>query len=974
MNRTNKLFSIALFAVSIFGSFEALAQCPGCQIDATCGVGINPVEPTLCPPTLANGVQGQPYDEDLTFFMPRNFTDSESGASVTLNSITVTQITGIPQGLAFECNNAGCNYIVTDDPLTQRGCVKICGTPLVPGNYNVLVSVIANVNTPLGIINQPSGFAIPLTVEPSAGGNCCFSYNPPTSCGPMEVDYSANFDFGPLQPTTWDWDFDNGSLSDLQNPPAQPYTDAGDYFPSLTTTVYNYVLTDVSFTATGAGWCGDIEEASLFGVCQGNPDIYFDFTNGNQTFQSSTVDNNLDASFSNLSLVLENLVFSLQFWDEDGTSQNDNLGIFSQNVTGPGTFNFSTFVAGEQEGFGSFTIALQVDTVYETTDTVSVYPIPDVPEVSFTPGPAVCAGDSILVSGPEGPFQYQWFRSSSFVSDSIATWVTQTGWYSLRVIDTTFFCQNITDSFLVQVLPFPNQPQLSYDSETGDLFVANNNAGNQVTWLEDGEEIQGETGDTLSSVSSSGPFSVVFTNAGGCTGTSLPFYVCIPGVLETIEVDTLCCGGSVSLNTSGFTLNPFTTVAWALTPEAFGPVTTAAEASAANDAGYVLGLADLGESIDYTRACNTLADSTLNGTFWVTPFAIENPNVEPLTYDTLVGCRPRAEICPELSAADDGWELFPMIFTFPDGSQLNANDAIAFGLPITQQLIDFAGGLPCINLTDLFLGDPNGLWSVTITNTGTTDLEMTVPDFLVINYADTCELIDEDESYLIQGVTLTAEANGGTVSYDFYLPPVPGGFPLVADNCAAFGTPKQILLADCFPELTSNLAVTGTAVNSTSAQVPNGYIDVTVTGGQPPYSFQWADGPTTEDRFNLAPGIYSITVTDNIGAQANGSWTVEGPEPNSIGDPLEVYGFALGNAMPNPFNQNTVIPFESREGGSFLFEVMDIAGRKVASMEVKATAGQNRILLDGSGLQSGIYLYTLSNGPSILSNRMVVSK
>jgi hypothetical protein len=222
MNRTNTLTSIALFAVSFFGSFDLLAQCPGCQIDATCGVGINPVEPTLCPPTLANGIQGQPYDEDLTFFMPRNFTDSESGASVTLNSITVTQITGIPQGLAFECNNAGCNYIVTDDPLTQRGCVKICGTPLVPGNYNVLVSVIANVNTPLGIINQPSGFAIPLTIEPSPGGNCCFSYSPPSNCGPMDVDYDALFNFGPLQPTTWEWDFDNGNTSDLQNPLRKP--------------------------------------------------------------------------------------------------------------------------------------------------------------------------------------------------------------------------------------------------------------------------------------------------------------------------------------------------------------------------------------------------------------------------------------------------------------------------------------------------------------------------------------------------------------------------------------------------------------------------------------------------------------------------------------------------------------------------------------------------------------------------------
>lgn len=966
------LWSAVTAVVTLISVFNASAQCPGCQIDATCGVGINPVEPTLCPPTLPNGIQGQPYDQDLTFFMPRNFTDAESGADVTLNSITVTQITGIPQGLDFTCNNPGCNYVVTDDPLTQRGCVKICGTPLVPGNYSVLVSVIANVNTPLGVINQPSGFSIPLTIEPSPGGNCCFSYNPPSNCGPMDVDYSANFNFGPLQPTTWEWDFGNGNTSDLQNPPAESYTDAGDYYPSLITTVYNYVLTDVTFTATGANWCGDIEEASLFGVCQGAPDPYFTFTNGNQTSTSSEGSNTLDFAWSNLGLVLENQVFTLQFFDADGTSQDDNLGIISHNTTAPGTFNFSTFVNGNQEGFGTFTIGLVVDTVYDTQDTVSVYPVPAVPEVVFTPGPAVCAGDSILVQAPSGPYQYQWFESSSFQSDSIAIWVNQTGWYTLRIVDTTYFCQNETDSFLVQVLPFPNQPVLSYNSQTGELEVTNNTEGYTVTWFENGEVIEGATGNSIGDLSSSGPFVVEFSNAGGCTGTSLPFSLCLPGFTESFAIDTICCGQTVDLNASGFTLNPFSTIAWAITPESFGPVTNAEEVAAANDAGYVLGISNLGESAEFTRVCNDLADSTLTGNYWVTPFAIENPEVEPLTYDTLVGCRPRASICPVLSAADDNWELFPMIFTFPDGSQLNANDAIAFGLPITQQLIDFAGGLPCIELTSLFAGDPNGLWSVTITNTGTTALEMTVPDFLVINYADTCELIDEDETYLIEGVTLVAEP-GGTVSYEFYLPPLPGGFPLVSDNCAAFGTPKPLTFVNCWPELTGDaLVVSGTATNSTSGIVPNGYIDVSVTGGTPPYTFLWADGPTSEDRFNLAPGTYSVVVTDAASLTGSGSWTITGPGVG-IEEDMAIHGFSIGDAVPNPFNQNTTIGFNSRQAGSYLFEVRDLTGRRVASMEVKAGAGENRILFDGSLLSDGVYIYSLSNGTSVLSDRMAIS-
>ncbi|MBL4585821.1 MAG: hypothetical protein JKX84_01995, partial [Flavobacteriales bacterium] len=130
-----KVFSLAVF-VSLFSASITQAQCPGCTIDPTCGVGINPIEPTLCPEILPNGTQGEPYDQNLTFFMPRDFTDAESGADVTLNTITVTQITGMPQGLDYQCNQLNCYYEVTIDPVTQRGCVKICGIPTVPGNYN----------------------------------------------------------------------------------------------------------------------------------------------------------------------------------------------------------------------------------------------------------------------------------------------------------------------------------------------------------------------------------------------------------------------------------------------------------------------------------------------------------------------------------------------------------------------------------------------------------------------------------------------------------------------------------------------------------------------------------------------------------------------------------------------------------------------------------------------------------------------
>jgi hypothetical protein len=957
-----------LTAVFVLAPSASNAQCPGCIIDTQCGVGLNPIEPTLCPAALPNGTQGQPYDESATFFMPREFTDSGSGQSVTLNSVTVTSVTGMPQGLNYQCDQPGCAYTITNDPATERGCVKMCGTPTVPGTYNVVIQVVANVSTPIGVINQPTSFTIPLVIDPAPGGNCCFSYDPPSACGPLDVSFDALIDFAPLQPTVHSWNFDNGNTATGANPPVQNYPTPGEYYPELTTTVYNYVLTDVEVTASGSGWCGDIEEISFLGVCQGAPDLFFDYANNGQTYTSSEGSNNLSNSWSNLGIELNTLVFSMTFWDSDGTSQNDNLGALAFNVTNVGTFNFSN-----AEVFGTYTIDTVVNNITVTSDTVNSYPFPTQPQLAFNPAQQICAGDSVLLTGPIGPYQYQWLNSGSFISDSTAVWVYSASYYSLLVIDTTFYCGTESDSSLIEVFAYPLPPVIGYNAATNNLEVSNNPEGYPVDWYIDGILEQGQTGDTLPATGTAGPFSAVFQNGGLCpSGPSTEYWLCLSATVAPLANDTICCGETVTFDASGFTVNPFSAIAWAMTPEADGPVVDQASATQAEDNGNVL--SGFGETIDFTRNCLSYVDSVASGNYYVTPFAIDDPAVTPLTYDTLQGCAPFAEICPALSAADDNWEIFPMIFTFPDGSTLNVNDAIAFGLPINQQLLDLAGGLPCLALTDLYAGDPNGVWSISVTNTGTTSLDMSVPDFIVINWADTCNLITEDESYFIEGVDLTADPNQ-TVSASFDIPPLPSNFPTVSPACAAYGEPLLVTIADCYPELTNNLAITGITSNPTLDIGGNyifGTIDVSITGGIEPYTISWADGPTSVDRLGLIPGTYTITVTDSNGLEATETFTLTGPYLGI--NELEQFGFSLGQSIPNPTTGSASISFESKDQGSYSFMVRDAAGRIVATMSISANPGQNNIIFDGSVLSSGMYSYSLSNGVNALTNRMLISK
>ena len=78
------------------------------------------------------------------------------------------------------------------------------------------------------------------------------------------------------------------------------------------------------------------------------------------------------------------------------------------------------------------------------------------------------------------------------------------------------------------------------------------------------------------------------------------------------------------------------------------------------------------------------------------------------------------------------------------------------------------------------------------------------------------------------------------------------------------------------------LELTAEVINPSCAGTNSGSIDLTVVGGTGPYSFAWSTTKTTEDLSELTAGAYDVTVTDQNGCSAIGSFTLENSTQISV--------------------------------------------------------------------------------------------
>jgi hypothetical protein len=484
------------------------SQCGTCAPDPVC-LAAKPKG--VCDSILPDGMVNAAYQHDVSFFMEAHVNDAATLQQcmcnyVQLDSIKFQGASNLPPGMSVEFNKPGKKYYPSKGDTT--GCVRFCGTPLVPGNYvvklNFLADVIVKGITVVGdlvVRDQQQFYTVYINVMPDTSGNVSsftFGGGSRTTC-----DSSLTFDFEAVLAaqspnlTTYSWSFGDGTTSSVQKPGIKTYSNADTFDVSLHTRFLNYRIKTVYVDVKG-GYAGDIEEATTIQ----NPDPYIKFNQLGFANRGSKSDTK-KTSWTNLNLTIPEGTDSLniEVWDEDtgppqGTSIIGSPDDVLLNTKIKVSLDTARFGNGNVSGFVTFDTIL-ANSMAETLQVI-IHPFTPVPSVSNV-GDTFCLGQytPLKVSGYNG-YSFQWFNDTLPMSqgnDSIYQ-AYYTGNYSVSVTNLKTGCSKHSASKTLKFVPSP--PDSLIIVVLADGRIVNNNFPNSnygIRWFKNGQPIQGLTID-----------------------------------------------------------------------------------------------------------------------------------------------------------------------------------------------------------------------------------------------------------------------------------------------------------------------------------------------------------------------------------------------------------------------------------------------------------------------------------------------
>jgi subtilisin family serine protease len=154
----------------------------------------------------------------------------------------------------------------------------------------------------------------------------------------------------------------------------------------------------------------------------------------------------------------------------------------------------------------------------------------------------------------------------------------------------------------------------------------------------------------------------------------------------------------------------------------------------------------------------------------------------------------------------------------------------------------------------------------------------------------------------------------------------------------------------------SAIVLSSSVVAATCGSATNGSVDLSVSGGNPPYSYAWSNGSTTQDLSSVASGTYSVTVTDASGCSA-GTYATIG-ENSTLASSASASAVSC-NGGSNGFASVTV------SGGTAPYSYNWSNGGTASSISGISAGNYSVTVTDASGCTSGSS--TTVGQPSALS-------
>ncbi|GAA4463597.1 hypothetical protein GCM10023093_12430 [Nemorincola caseinilytica] len=582
---------------------------------------------------------------------------------------------------------------------------------------------------------------------------------------------------------------------------------------------------------------------------------------------------------------------------------NGTIDLSVSGGTTPYTYNWGGGVTTEDRSglaSGTYSVIVTDANSYTTTATVTITQ-PVVLAATATSSDVSCNGGAngtidVSVSGGTAPYTYNW--GSGVTTEDRSSLVA--GTYSVLVTDNKGCTTTVSKTISQPAALITTAATTDVSCNGGangmiDMTVSGGTAPYTYAW-NNGTTTQDRMG------LSAGVYSVTITDAKSCTVT-LSKTIGQPAVLSAFAATTNvnCNGGAngtIDLSVSGGTA-PYT-YSWSngattqdlmgLSAGTYSVLVTDAKGCTTTVSKTITAPAVLTAT---NFSTNALCNGCANGTASVTP----SDGTAPYTYQWSTGATTSSvsglaagAYTVTIKDANNCTLVVSFTITQPNAlvaSATNTNVSCNGGTNGTIDLSVSGGTTPYTYnwgggvTTEDRSGLSSGTYSVIVTdaNSYTTTATVTITQPVVL--AATATSTDVSCNGGANG-TIDASVSGGTAPYTYNW----GGGVTTEDRSGLVAGTYSVVVTDakgCTATVSKTisqpaaLTATATTVDVSCNGGANGTIDLTVSGGTSPYTYNWGGGITTQDRTGLSAGTYSVTVTDAKGCTATLSKTIGQP-------------------------------------------------------------------------------------------------